>query len=63
VVGARSNSYAKAFVALLTVVLVVLLDEADVFLEERNVTDQKQNALVSGNYQEHPARCTPASKS
>jgi hypothetical protein len=27
---------------------VVLLDEADVFLEERTVTDQKQNAVVSG---------------
>ncbi|KAK0634097.1 P-loop containing nucleoside triphosphate hydrolase protein, partial [Immersiella caudata] len=26
---------------------VVLLDEADVFLEERTVTDQKQNAIVS----------------
>ena len=28
--------------------LVVLLDEADVFLEERSLTDLKRNALVSG---------------
>jgi hypothetical protein len=26
----------------------VLLDEADVFLEERGLTDLKRNALVSG---------------
>jgi hypothetical protein len=28
--------------------LVVLLDEADVFLEERGLTDLERNALVSG---------------
>jgi hypothetical protein len=28
--------------------LVVLLDEADVFLEERTMTDLDRNALVSG---------------
>jgi hypothetical protein len=27
---------------------VVLLDQADVFLEERGLTDLKRNALVSG---------------
>ena len=33
---------------LLTEFTVVLLDEADVFLEERSLTDLKRNALVSG---------------
>lgn len=32
----------------LTLSLVVLLDEADVFLEERRVADMQRNALVSG---------------
>jgi hypothetical protein len=32
----------------------VLLDEADVFLEERTVSDQKQNAIVSGKYRDTP---------
>jgi hypothetical protein len=30
-------------------ILVVLLDEADVFLEERSLADMERNALVSGN--------------
>jgi hypothetical protein len=29
-------------------ILVVLLDEADVFLEERSLADMERNALVSG---------------
>ena len=30
--------------------LVVLLDEADVFLEQRSLEDLKRNALISGSY-------------
>jgi len=30
--------------------LVVLLDEAEVFLQERSLTDLNRNALVSGTY-------------
>ena len=37
-----------AFLGLINDFLVVLLDEADVFLEERSLTDLKRNALVSG---------------
>ncbi len=33
---------------MLLIKAVVLLDEADVFLEERSLTDLKRNALVSG---------------
>lgn len=29
---------------------IMLLDEADVFLAQRTVTDHQRNALVSGNY-------------
>ena len=31
---------------------VVLLDEADVFLEERSLSDLQRNALVSGEFSE-----------
>ena len=34
----------------LTANTVVLLDEADVFLEERSLADMQRNALVSGNH-------------
>jgi hypothetical protein len=34
---------------------VLLLDEADVFLEERSLTDLKRNSLVSGN-QSYPPK-------
>jgi hypothetical protein len=30
-------------------ILVVLLDEADVFLEQRTLADLQRNALVSGS--------------
>jgi hypothetical protein len=30
------------------IMLVVLLDEADVFLEQRKISDLQRNALVSG---------------
>lgn len=33
---------------------MVLLDEADVFLEERNVADQIQNAIASGMSETQP---------
>ena len=36
---------------------VMLIDEADVFLEKRQVTDLKRNSLVSGNI--HPFRIHP----
>lgn len=32
------------------VLIVVLLDEADVFLEERSLSDLQRNGLVSGLY-------------
>lgn len=28
--------------------IVILIDEADVFIEERNFADMKRNALISG---------------
>jgi hypothetical protein len=34
----------------------VLLDEADVFLEERTTADQKQNAIVSGKQPPVPSK-------
>jgi hypothetical protein len=34
---------------------VVLLDEADVFLEERSLADMQRNALVSGKLHVYPA--------
>lgn len=38
---------------------MVLLDEADVFLEERTLFDLQRNALVSGEYPMiEPVECT-----
>jgi hypothetical protein len=33
--------------------LVLLLDEADIFLEERTIADLERNSLVSGNLHTH----------
>jgi len=33
--------------------IVVLLDEADVFLEKRKISDLQRNALVSGEWRLH----------
>jgi len=41
---------------LLTQPLVLLLDEADVFLEQRSLSDLKRNSLVSGPF---PSQLTP----
>jgi hypothetical protein len=44
--------YVEAWILLAglnSLTLVLLLDEADVFLEERSLTDLRRNSLVSGN--------------
>lgn len=46
--GLRSEPEPRPILADADCLLVVLLDEADVFLEERTMADLQRNALVSG---------------